>query len=107
MSKHAVREKLTQPSYDLIPFQEFTDAYQAAAEHGAKKYAAWNWAKGLPLSQILSSLLRHSFKRLRGEIIDPDSGIPHSCHIVWNAVTLAYHEQHNMDIEPKIREMKK
>mgnify|MGYP006921325077 CR=1 FL=1 len=86
----AQREKLNNLPYDLVPFQEFTEAYTRVAEHGATKYSAWNWSKGLPRVQILGSLLRHTFAYLRGEERDRDSKLLHTDHIVWNAVTLCH-----------------
>jgi hypothetical protein len=97
----AQREKLNTPSYDLIPFQEIVDAYGPIAEHGASKYAPHNWHKGLPKAQIISSLLRHTFARLKGELLDKDSKLPHSGHILWNAVALVYHEAHGLGEEPR------
>jgi hypothetical protein len=89
-SSGAMREKLQNLNYDLIPFQEIAEAYARVAEHGAKKYAPWNWSKGLPRVQILGSLLRHTFAYLRGEERDKDSGLLHSDHILWNAVALCH-----------------
>lgn len=88
-STGAMREKMNSV-YDLVPFIELTEAYTRVAEFGAKKYAAWNWSKGLPRVQILSSLLRHSFAYLRGEERDKESGLMHTDHILWNAVTLVH-----------------
>lgn len=39
---------------------------------GARKYAAWNWAKGMPWSKVIGSLLRHTFKFMLGEDWDAD-----------------------------------
>lgn len=86
----AVREKLGKPPYDLVPFQEMTDAYVRVAEFGAKKYAAWNWSKGLSKVQLCCSLLRHTFAYIRGEDRDHESGLSHGDHILWNAVTLVH-----------------
>lgn len=86
----AQREKLNSLPYDLIPFFEMSEAYARVAEFGAKKYAPWNWSKGLPRVQLLGSLLRHTFAYLRGEECDKDSGLLHTDHILWNAVTLAH-----------------
>ena len=41
---------------------------------GARKYAAWNWAKGMPWSKVIGSLLRHTFKLMAGEDYDADPG---------------------------------
>ena len=86
----AEREKLNAQPYDLVPFQEITEAYCRAAEHGAEKYSEWNWSAGLPRVQILGSLLRHTFAYLRGEERDSRSGLLHTDHILWNAATLCH-----------------
>jgi hypothetical protein len=86
----AKREKLHALPYDLVPFQEITDAYTRVGEFGAIKYEPWNWSKGLSRVQILGSLLRHTFAYLRGEEHDKDSGLLHTDHILWNAVTLVH-----------------
>lgn len=96
MTKHpaaatgAQREKMHTQPYDLVPFQEMTDAYARVAEFGQTKYAPWNWSKGLSRVQIIGSLLRHTFAYLRGEERDDDSGLLHTDHILWNAVALSH-----------------
>lgn len=92
----ARREKMDRLPYDLVPFQEITDAYARVAEHGAKKYAPWNWSLGLARVQLLGSLLRHAFAYLRGEERDRDSGLLHSDHILWNAVALSHNVHWNL-----------
>lgn len=86
----AQREKLLTPPYDLVPFQEITEAYTRVAEHGVLKYSPWNWSKGLSRAQLLSSLLRHTFAYLRGEERDKDSKLLHTDHILWNAAALSH-----------------
>ena len=93
----AKREKLHVLPYDLVPFQEMTEAYVRVAEFGAKKYDPWNWSKGLSRVQILGSLLRHTFAYLRGEETDKDSGLSHTDHILWNAVALAHNVRWNLE----------
>lgn len=89
-STGASREKLNQAPYDLVPFQEITDAYTRVAEFGAVKYEPWNWSKGLARVQLCCSLLRHTFAYLRGEETDADSGLSHTDHILWNAAALSH-----------------
>ena len=92
-SSGAKREKLNAIPYDLVPFQEMSDAYARVAEFGAAKYAAWNWSQGLSRVQLLGSLLRHTWAYLRGEERDSGtggSGLLHTDHILWNAVALCH-----------------
>lgn len=58
-------------------------------EFGAKKYDAHNWKKGLPITKICESMLRHTFALLNGEDVDPESGIEHTGHILCNAMFLS------------------
>lgn len=48
---------------------------------GAQKYAAHNWRGGISYSRIIGGLLRHAFAIMRGEDIDPESGLPHIDHL--------------------------
>lgn len=93
----AQREKLHALPYDLIPFQEITDAYTRVAEFGAIKYEPWNWSKGLPRVQLLGSLLRHTFAYLRGEERDAETKLLHTDHILWNAVALVHNVHWNLE----------
>lgn len=93
----AAREKLTNLPYDLVPFQEMTESYVRVAEMGAKKYAPWNWTLGLSRVQLMCSMLRHIFAYLRGEECDPESGLCHADHILWNAVALVHNVYHGLE----------
>lgn len=48
---------------------------------GAQKYAAHNWRNGLSYSRLIAAALRHLFAIMRGEDIDPESGLPHVDHL--------------------------
>jgi hypothetical protein len=58
-------------------------------EYGAQKYARNNWMKGLPLTEVTDSLLRHLTAFIEGEENCPESGLPHVNHVLWNAFILA------------------
>lgn len=47
---------------------------------GAKKYGAWNWAKGLSYSRLIGAALRHLFAFVKGEDLDEESNLPHLAH---------------------------
>jgi hypothetical protein len=53
----------------------------AVLQFGAKKYASHNWRGGISWSRLIAALLRHSFAILRGEYVDPESGLPHIDHV--------------------------
>jgi len=59
-------------------------------EYGKKKYAAWNWAKGMAWSIPLACAARHALAILEGEETDPESGLPHIGHYMANLVMLAH-----------------
>ncbi len=96
-STGAMREKLNALPYDLIPYQELSEAYARVAEFGARKYEPWNWSRGLSRVQLLCSLLRHVFAYLRGQDTDSDSGLLHTDHILWNAVALSHNVHWNLE----------
>lgn len=54
-------------------------------ENGARKYDAWNWAKGIPLHSFLDSAIRHLMKYSRG-----DTDEDHDRAFIWNIVCLIY-----------------
>lgn len=68
------------PMLDLIDPLAI-EGLAAVLTFGAKKYAAHNWRGGLSYSRLIAALLRHLFAILRGEDIDPESGLPHVDHV--------------------------
>jgi len=58
-------------------------------EYGKKKYAAWNWSKGMQWSVALACAARHIvFGILAGEERDAESGELHVGHVFCNIVML-------------------
>jgi hypothetical protein len=47
---------------------------------GAKKYSDHNWRKGISTSRLLAAAFRHLFAYLRGEDLDPETGLSHVAH---------------------------
>lgn len=58
-------------------------------DYGRKKYAEFNWAKGMKWSVPLACAVRHLLALRRGETLDPESGLPHAGHVLCNLVMLA------------------
>ena len=55
-----------------------------AFTYGAKKYGAWNHAKGLSISRCVAGALRHTFQFMAGESHDAESGCHHLASAVAN-----------------------
>ncbi|MEM9691813.1 MAG: dATP/dGTP diphosphohydrolase domain-containing protein [Myxococcota bacterium] len=74
---------------DLVPW----DAVEGVAmvlEYGARKYQPHSWrrvedGKG----RYFAAALRHLIAHLRGEVVDPESGLPHVDHAACNVLFLA------------------
>lgn len=58
--------------------------------YGKKKYAAWNWAKGMPWSVPVGCIMRHIVAILDGEEFDRESNWHHMAHVMCNLIML-YH----------------
>jgi hypothetical protein len=57
---------------------------------GKNKYGARNWELGFPYTRIIGAILRHTFALLRGERLDPESGLFHGHHIAAEAMFLCH-----------------
>jgi hypothetical protein len=97
--QQAMRFNSGKAQYSLIDLHALEQCARVL-EFGAKKYARNNWKKGLPLTQILDSMLRHIAALSSGEFIDPESGLPHIGHIQCNALFLGG-ANNIIDIEEK------
>jgi hypothetical protein len=73
---------------ELIPGVALEDCARVF-DYGRKKYAAWNWAKGMQWMVPFGCLLRHLYAWARGEDNDPESGLPHLGHAMCNLVMLS------------------
>ena len=75
----------------LVPFvaiRALGDVYA----YGEKKYDSWNWAKGMKWSRVADAMLRHYERYSMGEARDEESGLLHTAHMAWNAITLLSYE---------------
>lgn len=73
--------------YDLIPRAPLHRLAQLY-ERGALKYGDSNWRRGIPYTRCYSSLLRHAFQALDGQM-DED----HLAAIVFNAFCLMQYQE--------------
>jgi hypothetical protein len=73
-------------------------------EFGARKYAQNNWRGGIPISGIVSSLLRHTFALMRGEEMDKESGLRHTAHLSCNAMFLHWMLLNRPDLDDRYKQ---
>lgn len=71
--------------------RQVSDSWRDCAlvfEYGKKKYAEWNWAKGMAWSVPIACAARHALAYLEGEEFDQESGLDHRGHFLCNLVML-------------------
>ena len=85
--EQALRCNGGKPKLSMVDLQSLYPCAQVL-EFGAIKYSRDNWKKGLPLTEILDSLMRHISALQNGELNDPESGLSHIGHIQCNALFL-------------------
>ena len=63
---------------------------------GAKKYGRDNWKSGTDWHEFYGSALRHLFAFWKGEDNDPESGLSHLAHAIWNIGAIRYYQLHSL-----------
>ena len=73
---------------DLLPF-EALERVATIMTYGAEKYSE-NGRRSVPDAQkrYIAALMRHLSAFMRGEVVDPESGLTHIDHMTCNAVFL-------------------
>jgi len=90
----------------LGPTREVMEATTWVFDYGRKKYAEWNWAKGMPWSVPMACAARHLIDLIEGKIEDHESHLPLVGHVGCNLVMLqTYHRTYaeGDDRPPQLR----
>lgn len=83
------------PMYNLLPPNAIDDMAKVMT-FGANKYAPNSWQRvDNGLERYRAALLRHTFAIQRGELIDPESGLHHSAHVMCCAAFINELEKRN------------
>ena len=80
--------KLQSPTSIRLSLPEKTEAGWRFGNPG------WNWAKGMRWSVPLGCMQRHMAAIQAGELLDPESGLPHVGHLLCNALMLSHFMMH-------------
>lgn len=74
-----------------------------AFEYGAKKYSKWNFKNGIEFTRLSDSLQRHLLAFMSGEDNDPESGLPHTYHLLANAAMLEFMRVHRQEKDDRYK----
>lgn len=75
------------PRFDLLPWPALA-ACQRVFEHGGRKYAAWNYARGMAWLRLWNAAMRHLTAWALGEDNDPETGESHLTHAACSVLML-------------------
>lgn len=70
-------------------------------DFGAKKYAAYNWSKGIKYSRVYAATLRHLFAWWKGDNVDPETGLSHLAHAGCCVLFLLQYELTKRDFDDR------
>jgi hypothetical protein len=89
----AVKFDSGKPDWAILPLAASEEIIKVF-EFGAAKYARGNFLQGNGLSyiRVLNSTLRHVYSFMRGENLDPESGLSHLAHAGCNIYMLLTYE---------------
>ena len=96
----ATRENEGKPRWGLVPQSALLPMVRVL-EYGAQKYEAWNFTKGLSITEICESLKRHLDAFMEGQDPDTESGLHHVGHIQANALFLSWMLQHRPEMDDR------
>lgn len=90
---------------DLVPL-DVVENVAKILTMGAEKYSENSWQE-LPnfWSRYKAALLRHLAAIDKGELVDPESGLPHIDHVLCNAMFLSWGHHHGKAIKTNVRDV--
>jgi len=88
------------PRTDLISSVAMEEIGKVLA-YGAVKYGPNNWRKGIAWGRLIGAVLRHVFAWMRGEDLDPESGLPHLSHALTTLMMLVEFQQTRRDLDDR------
>lgn len=87
MSDGFIKHDDGKPDFSLVPPVALTEVARVLT-HALKKYPRDNWKKNKEPHRYVAAILRHVFAYMRGEKMDPESGMHHMACAVCSAMFL-------------------
>ena len=100
----AIKYDAEKPDYSLLP-PAAIDEVAKVWTFGKKKYAAHNWTKGFAWTRPLAASLRHIFAFMRGENLDPESGLNHLAHAICCLSMVIHFQKHGTGTDDRYIEL--
>ena len=88
------------PEFHLLPSDALRELGRVYT-FGAKKYAPYNWERGMLWSRCFNSLLRHLYAYWDGQKYDEETGLHHMAHVAWNAIALLVYSLRGIGIDDR------
>lgn len=85
---HGLKNDTNKPNVSLVDPQWILEIAKVL-DFGANKYSPHNWRQGLEWSRLYSAIQRHLLAFLNGEILDPESNLPHLHHAACGLMMLS------------------
>ena len=95
-----VKRDENKPPIQLIP-PEAIEGMAQVFGFGAEKFDIDDWKNNGTIRDRIGSIMRHSLAMARGEMIDPESGLPHAYHIMAQAAMVDWHRRHSDGSAPR------
>jgi hypothetical protein len=90
------------PQWDLMPYDALGQLAMVYTR-GAQKYAPHNWLRGMDWSKCFASMQRHAAAWHGGEDNDPETGLPHTAMIAWNALALLTYQLRGLGVDDRVK----
>ncbi len=101
-TEEGVKYDAGKPDWSLLPYRELEDVVRVLT-YGAKKYPSPdNWKRvDNAKPRYLAAMMRHVTARIRGEMMDPETGLPHLAHAMCCLLFWMWHDKENSEIKEK------
>jgi len=90
-ANNAVKADGGKPPMGLLPWPALIEVAKVL-DHGARKYAKYNWLKGMEWSRLYDAALRHLVAWISGESKDEETNSSHLSHCLCCLLFLSTYE---------------